>query len=190
MRSTSRAFDRSSSILTSLGCTVKSAGRDGAELKYLVELLDRHRRDRFFSTHRLDPLGRRGRRRLSRFLESPVEELVELLKQGLSVLDRDVAGVDESLHVELADRSHLIDQLVHQRLGIGRLVPFVVPAAPITDHVDHDIAVEGLAEGKCQAGHTPHRLGVVAVDMDDREPPRSWRRRWHRSSSGHRALKS
>ena len=60
------------------------------------------------------------------------------------------------------------DLLVHQRLGEHRLVALVVAVAAVAEHVDHDVALEVLAELGRDARDVDHRLGVVAVHVQDR----------------------
>ena len=91
------------------------------------------------------------------------------VRQGLlGLVEGDVPPPDQRLGVELADAAMLLDQLVEQRLGQARIVLLVVPVAAVADHVDDDVFVERLAEGKGQAAHPDARLGVVAVDVEDR----------------------
>ncbi len=58
--------------------------------------------------------------------------------------------------------------LVHQRLRERRLVALVVAVAAVADHVDDDVAAERLAEVERQLGDVDARLGVLAVDVEDR----------------------
>ncbi len=91
-------------------------------------------------------------------------------------------GVDHRAHVRLEDRA-FVDQLfgidverggmgvyrlVHQGLGERRLVGLVVAEAAIAEHVHHRVLVEHLAEFDGDARGVYHRLGIVAVDVDDR----------------------
>ena len=41
-------------------------------------------------------------------------------------------------------------------------------AAAVADHVDDDVLVERLPEGKGQVRHADHRLGVISVHVEDR----------------------
>ena len=86
----------------------------------------------------------------------------------LGLLERDVAPLDERLGVELAHRAPGVDALVHQRLGVARVVALVVAVAAVADHVDHDVLVELLAVRERQPGHPHAGLGVVAVHVEDR----------------------
>src|SRR3546814_4312483 len=62
----------------------------------------------------------------------------------------------------------LLVRLVHQRLGEARLVALVMAEAAIAPHIDDDIAVEFLAELDRHLAGEGHRLGIVAVDVEDR----------------------
>ena len=58
--------------------------------------------------------------------------------------------------------------LVHQRLGERRLVALVVAVPAVADHVDDDVLAERLAELERQLGDVDDRLGILAVDVEDR----------------------
>ena len=62
----------------------------------------------------------------------------------------------------------LLDAVVHQGLGEGRLVALVMAVPAIAEHVDDDVFLEGLAELRGDPGHVHHRLHVVAVHVKDR----------------------
>ena len=47
--------------------------------------------------------------------------------------------------------------------------PFVVAPAAVAVHVDHHVAVERRAEVQRQVDHLGHRLGLLAVDVEDRD---------------------
>ena len=76
--------------------------------------------------------------------------------------------VDEALGVELAHRASVADLGVHDRLGVGRFVRLVMPPAPVADHVDDHVLLELVAELKGEVHHVDARLGVLAVDVEDR----------------------
>ena len=61
------------------------------------------------------------------------------------------------------------DGLVHDGLGEAGLVGLVVPQLAVAPHVDDDVPVEGLAEVDRQIDRLGQRLGVLAVDVDDRD---------------------
>ncbi len=90
---------------------------------------------------------------------------------GLHLLDfafGDDALADQLLAVDLERRRMRADLLVHQRLGEGRLVAFVVAEAAIAEHVDDDRLVELLPELGRDLGRVDHRFRIVAVDVEDR----------------------
>src|SRR5206468_4870427 len=89
---------------------------------------------------------------------------------------------DQALAIDLADRRVLLDRRIHQRLGEARLVALVVAEAAIAPHVDHKITAEGLAELGRELAAESDRLGVIAVDVEDRRlnALRDVRRIWRR----------
>ena len=62
----------------------------------------------------------------------------------------------------------LVDLLVHERLGVARVVAFVVTVQPVADEVDDDVLVELLAEGDSEPADAHTGLRVVAVHVEDR----------------------
>ena len=116
--------------------------------------------------HGRPALGRAGR--LAHLGEDPLELLLVVLEDLLGLLEGDVATTDQRLGVELAHRALLLDQVVHQRLGVRRVVALVVPATAVADQVDDDVLVERLAVLEGQPGDPDAGLGVVAVDVEDR----------------------
>jgi hypothetical protein len=88
--------------------------------------------------------------------------------------DRAGLGVVDPAHgpqpppIALAHRRLALDGAVHPRLGEGRLVPFVVSVSAVAVEIDDHVAVEGgpILEGQAHGLH--HRLGVFAVDVEDR----------------------
>src|SRR6202012_4909067 len=52
--------------------------------------------------------------------------------------------------------------------GERGVVGLVVPAAPVADHVDDDVLVEGLPVFEGQLPDPDHGLGVVPVHVEDR----------------------
>ena len=82
------------------------------------------------------------------------------------LLDGDVAASHQGLGVELAHRPLVVDDGVHPRLGVARVVALVVAVAAVAHKVDHHVLVERLAETERQAGGPHARFGVVAVDVE------------------------
>ena len=77
-------------------------------------------------------------------------------------------SLDQTLGVDLARRRQGADLRIHQRLGEGRIVALVVAEAAVAEHVHHHVLVELLAELGGHLGGEDHRLGIVAVDVEDR----------------------
>ncbi len=111
---------------------------------------------------------RDGRRRGPGLVEGGLQSLGEVPQDLLRFGDGDVAAPNQRLGVQLSDAAVLLDELVEQRLGEAGIVLLVVPVAPVADHVDDDVLVERLPEGEGQASDPDARLGIVAVDMEDR----------------------
>ena len=101
-------------------------------------------------------------------VERHLQLALEVDEHALGFLDGELAALHERLNVELANAATLGDCLVHQRLGVARIVAFVVSLAAITHHVDHDVFVEPLAIFEGHLSHTNTCLGVVAVHVEDR----------------------
>ena len=111
----------------------------------------------------------RVRRRVrTRLVEGDLQLVVEVDERLLGLLQRDVAALDERLDVQLADAAPFGDRPVHQRLRVARVVALVVAVTAVAHHVDHDVLVERLAVLPRQLGDLHARLGVVAVDVEDR----------------------
>ena len=68
----------------------------------------------------------------------------------------------------MEDRRVLFDLAVHQWLGEGGVVGFVVAVAAIAPQVDQHVALERLAETDGQPRRLHHRLRVVGVDVEYR----------------------
>ena len=103
-----------------------------------------------------------------------IDQVPALVQRGAIVLDHALAvvGADDTLGrqlfgVELARAGMGGDPLVHQRLRHHRLVLLVVAELAEADDVDHDILAELLAELHGHLGDEGHRVGIVAIDMED-----------------------
>ncbi len=106
--------------------------------------------------------------RLAGLGECPFELGLVVPQDLLGLVDRDVAPPDQRLGVDLAGRALDVDQVVHERLGERRIVGLVVAATTVADHVDDDILGERLAVRERQLANPDHRLGIVAVHVEDR----------------------
>ena len=96
------------------------------------------------------------------------EPLLEVVVQALRLVLAEHALGDQAAGVDLARGRVLGDPAVHQRLGEARLVGLVVAVAAIAPDVDHDVLLELLAELGGEPGDVHDRLGIVAVDVEDR----------------------
>ena len=65
---------------------------------------------------------------------------------------------NQTFAIKLANATLPGNLLVHQRLGERWLVTFIVTKAAITEHINHDILVEGLTEFCCHACNVNPRL--------------------------------
>ena len=101
-------------------------------------------------------------------LEIFFQPLLELADDALGFPVGQDALVDQLPAVDFAHRLVARDRAVHQRLGEGRLVALVMAVAPVAEHVDHDIGLEGVAELHGDAGDMDDRFRIVAVHMEDR----------------------
>ena len=98
-----------------------------------------------------------------------LQRRVDAVGHRVQVLLRDDAFLEQRLRVLLAHARLLLDPRRHQRLRVGGLVLLVVAVAAIADEVDHHVAAEAAAERHRQPHRRERRLGVVGVDVDDRQ---------------------
>ena len=141
--------------------------------EHLVEVVTGRRRSRPGGAH---PCTRRsgaspmagGRCLGPGLVEGALQPSLEVVERGLGLLDGDVALLHEQLGVDLPHGAASVDASVHERLRVAGVVALVVAVAAVAEHVDDDVLVERLAVGEGQAGHAHDRLGVVAVDVEDR----------------------
>ena len=57
--------------------------------------------------------------------------------------------------------------LIHQGLGLRRLLGFVVPASPITYEIDYYILTELHPIVRGKLGRKNYRLRIIPIDMED-----------------------
>ena len=92
-----------------------------------------------------------------------------LVEQRLRLVLRDHALLGQLRSELLADGRLAVDPRGHERLRVRRLVAFVVPVTAVADEVDHDVVAEAAAERHRQPDRGDRRLGIVGVDVDDRD---------------------
>ena len=114
----------------------------------------------------LDLVGRLGdleKRVVERVLKE-LRLLVHLLLAHQAVL------VDQLLLVQIGHAAlvALGDALVHERVGERRIVELVVAVLAEADQVDHDVLAELGAIVDGELGRLVDKLGMVAVDVNDR----------------------
>ena len=101
-------------------------------------------------------------------LELFVEEGFEPGQFGVDLGLGDHALGDQALRIQFAGRSLGANLRIHQRLGEGGVVAFVVAEAAVAEHVHHHVLMELLPVFGGHLGGEDDRLGIVAVDMEDR----------------------
>ena len=150
---------------------VEAVGHLQELLAELEEPIGRHRRDDGGSGVGLrQRLGVRNRRCEAR------AELVVRASELASVssnirADRPgpiTPSCDETRRVRLADRDLLFDPLRLERLRVRRLVLLVVAEPPVADEIHDDVVPELLAIREGEPDRRERGLGIVGVDVDDR----------------------
>ena len=101
-------------------------------------------------------------------LEILLQAAAEVAPDAIGLLRGHYPLADKPARIDLLGRRVAGDLAVHQWLGEGGLVGFVVAVAAITEQVDDDVLLEGLPVLDGEPGDVDHRLGVVAVDVEDR----------------------
>lgn len=80
--------------------------------------------------------------------------------------------LNELFTVDVSDWFHLVDDLVHQRLGEGGLVKLVMSELSVTDQVDDHVTLELLAELRSKSESALDILHRVGVNVEDRSVDR------------------
>ena len=62
----------------------------------------------------------------------------------------------------------ILDLGIHQGLGEGRIIAFVVAITTITEHIDHGVFGEFLTVFGRHLGGKHHRFRIVTIAMEDR----------------------
>ena len=96
------------------------------------------------------------------------QALVGLARLPVGFFLGEHAGGHQLLRVHVPHGRVALDPLVHERLGVGRLVALVVAVPPVADQIDHRVLMEPVAVRHRQPHRAEARLGVVGVDVDDR----------------------
>ena len=122
--------------------------------------------------------ARSGRRGLGPHLvERRLQPGVEVVERLLGLLERDVAPAHQRLGVELAHRALGVDALVHERLGVARVVALVVAVAAVADEVDDHVLVERSGGSRRRAGPPGRRPRGRRRSRGRSAPGPSWPRR-------------
>ena len=93
----------------------------------------------------------------------------DLGDEGRRFVFREHAVRDEPGGIHGADRRLLENPLDHQRLRVGRVVLLVVAEAAVADEIDDEVVAELRPVGEREPDGGERRLGVVRVDVDDRD---------------------
>ena len=158
-------------LLRKLGVHLEAGGNLEQLLVQRAQPLDRHRGDHGVSGVPWDArlawrlgLGE-GRAKLVVRLAQRLERTRAELRR---VLRREDSLLDEPCCIRLADRRLPVDPVGHQRLRVRGLVLLVVPEAAVAHEVDHHVVTELLAVGEGEPHRRERCLGIVRIDMDDR----------------------
>ena len=165
------AVRRRSSCRSSLGWTVNPSGQVSSCSLSAV----RNSGDSAVSNSCPAPLSRSACSLVMRLAHAGLEGLLDV-HQALIGLARlpvgffrgEHAGGHQLLRVHVPHGRVALDPLVHQRLGVGRLVALVVAVAAVADQIDQRVLMELVAVRHRQPHRAEARLGVVGVDVDDR----------------------
>ena len=99
---------------------------------------------------------------VAEFLQPPLEESSSL------VLAENTVG-DETRRIGLAYGRLVLDTLGLERLCVGRLILLVVAKPSVTDEIDDNVVAELGTVGEGEPDSRQRRLGIVGVDVDDRD---------------------
>ncbi len=104
---------------------------------------------------------------MGRYDQALVQGGAILILQLSSLLGIDQTLFLQTFHIPLAQGGMVTNGVIHEWLGHGGLVGFIVTLAPVTHHVNDHVLAEGHAEIQRQSRHEHHRLGIVPVHMED-----------------------
>ena len=97
-----------------------------------------------------------------------VQRLAILRLHRVQLFRGNDAFLDQPFAIEHHRRWMAGDPLVHQGLGEGRLIGFVVTEAAIAEHVDDHRLLELLPEFDRNLRRIDNRFGIIAIAMEDR----------------------
>ena len=73
------------------------------------------------------------------------------------------------LRVDFVEQRVVFDLAIANRLRDGRVVDFGVAVTAEADEIDHHVGAELVAELHRHAAHAHHRIGIFAVNVEDRD---------------------
>ena len=111
----------------------------------------------------------RLRDRRGQLLVSGAELGLGLVEEGVGLRLCQRPFLDQPSDVLLARGGMRLDLRDHERLRVRGLVLLLVTEAPVADEVDDDVVAELLPVGEREPDGRHGRLGVVRVDVDDRD---------------------
>ena len=102
-----------------------------------------------------------------RHVAAALQRVAVLLRRFRGLGSADHLLFDQLFDVALTGGRQGADAGVHQRLGLHRLLGLIMPPAAVADDVDDHILAEPHTVVGGQLGDEHHRLGVIAVDVED-----------------------
>src|ERR1039457_2796048 len=103
-----------------------------------------------------------------RLLDHALASLLSRIEFGLKFLDvrlrihTDVAGID------LVEHGVIFDLAIQDRLGDGWIIHLGMAVATKANEINHHVRTEVVAILERHAADAYHRIGILAVDMEDR----------------------
>ena len=105
-----------------------------------------------------------GLRRLKGFFQAGIEGI----EHRLGGFSRDRAFLCEPFRIKIARRAQFANAVIHQRLGEGGLIAFIMAVAAIANDIQHHIRTKDHAEFGGQTRTEHHRFRVITIHMQDR----------------------
>ena len=103
-----------------------------------------------------------------RLLDHALAGLLGGIELSLELLDVGLRIQTDVLRVDLIEHGMIFDLAIQDRLGDGGIVDFGVTVAAKADQVNQHVAAELVAIFQRHAAGAHHRIGVLAVDVKDR----------------------